>query len=198
LTEQSTARAVTRYRRLLSLYPRAFRARFEESMCAAFAAEVETTRGAASRWSLWTVTAVQALMHAAAEWLEVLLRSRRGRFSHPASGAASPSDSRLGRGFGIDLRVATRTLRHRPGYATLVIATLALGIGANATIFNLVNAYLFAPLPFDEADRLVYLRDMVARGGAAAWGYTPPHVPSMRYARDSTGSREWPHTRAEW
>jgi hypothetical protein len=66
-----------------------------------------------------------------------------------------------------------RALARRPGYTALIITTLTLGIGANASIFTVVNAYLFAPLPFEESDRLVHIRDVVSRPGEVGWWYTP-------------------------
>lgn len=54
-----------------------------------------------------------------------------------------------------DLRFALRGLRRRPGFAALVVFTLALGIGVNAAVLSLIQALLLRPLPFPEADRLV-------------------------------------------
>ena len=54
-----------------------------------------------------------------------------------------------------DLRSTFRLLRHAPAFAALVIATLAVGIGANATIFSVVNAVFLRPFPYAAPDRIV-------------------------------------------
>ncbi|MGH9837168.1 MAG: reverse transcriptase domain-containing protein [Blastocatellia bacterium] len=63
-----------------------------------------------------------------------------------------------------DLRFGLRMLRKNPGFSLLAILTLALGIGANTTIFSVVNAVVFLRLPFSEADRLVLIGETDARG----------------------------------
>ncbi|HEY1794322.1 MAG TPA: ABC transporter permease [Opitutaceae bacterium] len=54
-----------------------------------------------------------------------------------------------------DLRVATRSLGRTPGYTSIVLATLALGIGVNVSMFTLLDTLLYQKVPFSQADRLV-------------------------------------------
>src|SRR5262245_9179704 len=63
-----------------------------------------------------------------------------------------------------DVRHVFRGLITRPGYAVAVVLTLALGIGANAVVFALVNAVVLRPLPYPDADRLVSLSTLNIEG----------------------------------
>src|SRR5436309_9442532 len=56
-----------------------------------------------------------------------------------------------------DVRFGMRMLAKNPGFTAVVVITLALGIGANTTVFTLVNAVLFKGLPFEHAERVMHL-----------------------------------------
>jgi putative ABC transport system permease protein len=69
-----------------------------------------------------------------------------------------------------DLRFGLRMLRKNPGFTSIAVLTLALAIGANTAIFSAVYAVLIKPLPFKNADRLVFiLKKNVPRG----WSRNP-------------------------
>ncbi len=60
----------------------------------------------------------------------------------------------MGQLFG-EVRVAMRSLARAPGFTVVAVLTLAVGIGANTSIFSVVNGVLIQPLPFDQPDELV-------------------------------------------
>ena len=54
-----------------------------------------------------------------------------------------------------DIRYGVRQLRREPGFLAVVVFSLALGIGANSTIFSVLNAVLYRPMPYEHPERLV-------------------------------------------
>ena len=92
-----------------------------------------------------------------------------------------------------DLRFGARTLARNPGFACVTILTLALGVGANAAIFSVVNAVLLRPLPWAEPGRAVMIwsrwtafeKTWVSEGEINDYRKRP--APSPRSARGTTG-----------
>jgi predicted permease len=70
-----------------------------------------------------------------------------------------------------DLRFSLRILIKHPGFTSIAVLTLALGIGANTAIFSVVNAALLRALPYHDAYRLVVLREAVGNVGFGAISY---------------------------
>src|SRR5262245_14192511 len=81
------------------------------------------------------------------------------------------------------VRLALRSLRHRPAYAAVVVTILAMGIGGCAAIFSLVDAVLLRPLPYAHAESLVVVfADGSARGQGAQLSTTPADFQDWRDA----------------
>src|SRR6202789_2898833 len=75
-----------------------------------------------------------------------------------------------------DLRVAFHSLMRSKGLATIVILTLALGIGANAAIFTLVRGVLLKPLVNRDENRLIYIRQSAPTLGQDNTTFSVPEI----------------------
>ena len=65
-----------------------------------------------------------------------------------------------------DLKFVFRSVARRPGFTAAVLLTLGLGIGANTAIFSVVNGVLLEPLPYQDADRIMFVQQPANRAGA--------------------------------
>lgn len=79
-----------------------------------------------------------------------------------------------------ELRSAARTAAKNPGYSSLIIAILAIGIGANTAIFGLANAAFFRALPFPHAERLAFLWQNNQRTGESEGAVSYPNYADWR------------------
>src|SRR6516162_10211652 len=89
-----------------------------------------------------------------------------------------------------DLRHALRQLRKAPGMALLAILTLALGIGANAAIFTVIESVLLRPLPYSHSDRLVFIGKDEPGFSSTSWLNYRDIRSQSRLLRDVAGYSE--------
>lgn len=106
-----------------------------------------------------------------------------------------------------DLRYALRQLRKSPGFATVAILTLALGIGANTAIFSLLDQALLRSLPVKDVDRLVILKYAGSNTGniqSRADGHFYFSYPMYRDLRDRNSvfsgllATDWTQVGVQW
>jgi len=99
--------------------------------------------------------------------------------------------SRLVETFTQDLRYGVRNLRRNPGFAAIVVITMALGIGANTAIFSVVNGVLLRPLPYKEGDRLVVLHQQQPLAGRDDIGFSYQEILDYRRTQSLEGVVEF-------
>src|SRR5213080_3048443 len=81
-----------------------------------------------------------------------------------------------------DLRFSSRMLRKSPGFAVVVILTIALGIGATTAIFSVVDAVLLEPLPYLQPEQLVSIQDNFPGVGAQDVGFSEPEWEDLQHS----------------
>lgn len=83
-----------------------------------------------------------------------------------------------------DAKYAFRTLLKNPGFATVAVLTIGLGIGANTAIFSVVQSVLLDPLPYDDAEELVVLWGEMRTRGVTHFPSSPPDLRDYREQAD--------------
>jgi len=107
-------------------------------------------------------------------------------FGDPAAIALATRDARGGlplEGTMQDVRYAIRALSRNPGFTTLALLTLALGTGATVASFAVLDTVLLRPLPYRDASRLVYMREINVQRAVS-----PPSHPNFLDWRDRARS----------
>ena len=135
-------RAADLYRALLWCYPASFRHEYGGEMVCAFTAQLRDAHRSHGRLAaarIWIATVFDLFPTALREHRHVIQQ---------------------------DLRHATRIFTASPGFTLVAVLSLALGIGANAAIFSLLNSVLMSALPVRDPHELVILTDPGARGMA--------------------------------
>ena len=99
--------------------------------------------------------------------------------------------SRLVETFAQDVKYGVRNLRRTPGFALVVIVTMALGIGANTAIFSVVNGVLLRPLPYRNGERLVVLHQQQPLANVAEMGFSYKEILDYRQSRAVDGVVEF-------
>lgn len=130
------------YRSILRLLPSDFRNEFADDMEETFRqqrAHARRDRGSFALLRMWGATILDIVRMAPREHFSVL--------SH-------------------DTRYALRMMRTNPGYTLSAVVILGLGIGANTSIFSVVESVLLKPLPYLKGDQLVVLRQQETKRGA--------------------------------
>ena len=154
----SPARAVARL--LLCAYPRRFRARFGDALVRDFAAAARDG---------------QMLRNA----IDLFVGGLSERRVERRAGAAARRPAPFLDPIMSDFRQTLRTLLKRPAYALIVIATLAVGIGANTAVFSLVDGVLLKEMPYRDPARLGFLWSKLDWIGVPRAWVAGPHIPLL-------------------
>ncbi len=153
------ARAARVYGFLILVLPRAFRERHGADMKELF---LESLAGARTQTS-------SAVVWAAAVW-DVIRRSPLERWR---AGKQAYSRRRVSMLIP-DVRLALRSFRRQPAVTMLVVGMLALGIAANTAVFTILNGLYLRPLPFADADRLLFLNETAPKWNLEFTGINYP------------------------
>ncbi len=141
------------FRLWLALFPPRYRRRFADEALAGWerARSNASLGGRSALAAFWLHNSLDVVSAAGHEWLSVL----RGPVAAPRAGRLPGRGAGVLDGVSGDVRNAARTLARRPLLTGIIMLTLALGIGANAAVFSLLDAVLLHPLPVRDPATVV-------------------------------------------
>jgi putative ABC transport system permease protein len=157
---------------LLWLYPRDYRAHAGADLACAMETCARRERASGTGAMRLAVRLTVDAVHAA------MLVRRDARRRQPRLNAPSPGDSAM-QSIMYDVRHALRAAWRAPLFSAIVIATLALAIGANTAIFTVVDGVLLRSLPYTQPDRLVLLYESVS-AAPHPFGFSAPDFTAFR------------------
>ncbi|HEX9641699.1 MAG TPA: ABC transporter permease [Candidatus Krumholzibacteria bacterium] len=143
-SDSGAAPPIQAFRMLLRVYPQRLRATYGADLLEAFEDAWREEAAGASPFRRMRF------------WLHLIrdaIRVAAGEPRYPQ--AAAPAPSRVLAALCADARYALRSLAKQPGFAALVVIVLALGLGANAAVFNALHAVVIQPLPYAGGERLL-------------------------------------------
>lgn len=167
---QRPSAAARLYRRLLVFFPADFRREYADEAARVFDELHADARalGVAAIAALWCRALFSSARHGLAERLDH--RGGTAQYQHDPARRAHAMDV-----IRQDLIFALRLLRKDRAYAIAVVLTLGLCLGANAAIFAVVQAVLLRPLPYPQADRLLFTYESFPGAGVERGGTSVPN-----------------------
>ncbi len=143
---------------LLRIYPARWRTEWAPEYLSTFRVSCQQVRAVAGPFGV--------IRHVIAEWVDAVRGAFRMRRGGLVTGGIPPRHHRRRSGsIRSALRTGARSLRASPGHTAIAVITLALGIGANAGLFSVLDSLLIRPMPFAHGDRLVELHNHSIKGG---------------------------------